>query len=218
MTDSLLDDVKILLDRDFGDDRILRQICRACEHDEVISNYERNYVKELTAKYLKRQPESVSIPVATTHVTPDVILPIQQTQSGHRVPSRLKDKKIMLGVGGIFLAIIVTAAISLNATPDDVKINPPLLASLSIKTDLTSYTTKDLISISGISDTTDTLSVSITNRHGQSIWEENISPKNDGRFSTLTIAGGPGWEDSGTFIISVDNGSETKSDTFSFTT
>ncbi len=47
MNDSLLDDVKALLDKDLGDDRILKQICRACENDEVISNYERNYVRKL---------------------------------------------------------------------------------------------------------------------------------------------------------------------------
>ena len=46
MTDMLLDDVNSLLDGDFGDDRILKQIARACKNNEVISNYERNYVKK----------------------------------------------------------------------------------------------------------------------------------------------------------------------------
>jgi len=41
--------------------------------------------------------------------------------------------------------------------------------------------------------------------------------KSDGQFSTLAIAGGSGWENSGTYTIKVDNGKETKSDTFSFT-
>ena len=40
MTDSLLDDVTSLLEGDFGDDRILKQIARACKNNEVISNYE----------------------------------------------------------------------------------------------------------------------------------------------------------------------------------
>ncbi len=57
MNDSLLDDVKALLDKDFGDDRILKQICTACENDEVISNYERNYVRKLAEKHLGRRPE-----------------------------------------------------------------------------------------------------------------------------------------------------------------
>ena len=56
MEDSLLDDVKALLDKDFGDDRILKQILRACENNEVISNFERNYVKKLAEKHLGRKP------------------------------------------------------------------------------------------------------------------------------------------------------------------
>jgi hypothetical protein len=36
-------------------------------------------------------------------------------------------------------------------------------------------------------------------------------------YSTLSIAGGPGWENSGTYTVKVDNGSEIKSIIFSFT-
>ena len=54
MIDSLHDDVKALLDKDFGDDRILKQIFRACENNEIISNYERNYVRKLSEKHLGR--------------------------------------------------------------------------------------------------------------------------------------------------------------------
>ena len=47
------------------------------------------------------------------------------------------------------------------------------------------------------------------------VWAEQVSIKN-GKFSTLAIAGGPGWESSGTFTIKADNGVETKLGTFSF--
>jgi hypothetical protein len=40
--------------------------------------------------------------------------------------------------------------------------------------------------------------------------------KSDGKFSTLAIAGGPGWDKSGTFTIKVENNLETTSKTFSF--
>ena len=56
MTDPLLDDVKALLDKDFGDDRILKQIFRACQNNELISNYERNYVTKLAEKHLGKKP------------------------------------------------------------------------------------------------------------------------------------------------------------------
>ena len=104
MNDSLLDDVKALLDKEFGDDRILKQICRACENDEVISNYERNYVRNLAEKHLGRKPEFTPTPsVAEKPSIPDVSIPeiqsIQQTQSFQtEVPrisySKSKNKKI----------------------------------------------------------------------------------------------------------------------------
>ena len=89
--------------------------------------------------------------------------------------------------------------------------------SLSVQTDLKSYNNKDLISISGVSDTTGNVNLSIENQNNELVWAEQVSLKSNGQFSTLAIAGGPGWENSGTYTIKVDNGKETKSDTFSFT-
>ena len=93
--------------------------------------------------------------------------------------------------------------------------NVPL--SFYIQTDLASYGNKDLISISGMSDTTGTVNLSIENQNNQLVWTEQVSLKSDGRFSTLAIAGGSGWENSGIYTIKVDNGMETESSTFSFT-
>ena len=230
MTDPLLDDVKALLDKDFGDDRILKQICRACENNEVISNYERNYVKKLAEKHLGRKPEFTSPPIEEKPSTPDVVMPeiqpVQQTQSFQKeVPhvsySKQKNQKIMLGIGGLALVIIIAAAVSFSGITDGTaKIDTPINnipASLSIQTDLSSYNNKDLISISGTSDTTGTVNLSIENQNGELVWAEQTSLKSDGQFSTLAIAGGSGWESSGTYTIKVDNGKETKSDTFSFT-
>jgi len=230
MTDPLLDDVKALLDKDFGDDRILKQICRACENNEVISNYERNYVRQLAEKHLGRKPEfTPTPPVAEKPLVPDIPIPeiqsIQQTQSIQtEVPrishSKSKNKKIMLGLGGLALVIIIAAAVSFNGLPTGTTINTPsdnTPISLSIQTDLESYDKKDLISISGMSTSTGTVSLSITNQNNELVWAEQISLKSDGQFSTLAIAGGSGWEKSGTYTITVDDGKEIKSDTFSFT-
>lgn len=231
MNDLLLDDVKALLDKGFGDDRILNQICRACEHNEVISNYERNYVQELAEKHLGKKPEFTPVPlVADKPLIPDVQIPgiqsIQQTQSFQtEVPrishSKLKNKKIMFGIGGLALVIIIAAAVSFNGLPTETVIDTPLdntPISLSIQTDLESYNKKDLISISGVSTSIGIVNLSIMNQNNELAWTEQISLKNDGRFSTLAIAGGSGWEQSGTYTIIVDDGIETKSNTFSFTT
>ena len=60
------------------------------------------------------------------------------------------------------------------------------------------------------------INISIENQNGQLVWSEQVYVKKDGRFSTLAIAGGSGWDKSGTFKIKVDNNLETKSKTFSF--
>ena len=228
MNDPLLDDVKALLDKDFGDDRILKQICRACENDEVISNYERNYVKKLAEKHLGKKPEFIPTTTPEISSTPDVVIPeIQptvQTQS-FQTPtpkisySKPKNKKIFLGIGGLALVIIIAAAASFSGVSIGTgsTSTPVITESFYIQTDLTSYDHKDLISINGVSDTTGTVNLSIKNQNDELVWSEQVSIKNGGKYSTLAIAGGPGWENSGTYTIEVDNGKETKSDTFSFT-
>jgi len=226
MTDSLLDDVKALLDKDFGDDRILKQICRACENDEVISNYERNYVKKLAEKHLGRRPEVTQIPpVEEQPIVPDVVIPqtppVQTTQTFQPEPPRIsysnsKNSKIMLGIGGVALVIIIAVAVSFSGISNVTPTNS-IPDELSIQTDLSSYDKKDIISISGTSDTSGTVNLSIENKNNELVWEEQVSIKNSGKYATLAIAAGTGWENSGTYTITVDNGVETKSNTFSFT-
>ena len=127
----------------------------------------------------------------------------------------------MLGVGGIALVAIVIIAVSFSGISDVTPTaNTPtdsVSDSLIIKTDFSSYNKKDIISINGISDTSGSVNLSITNQNNELVWTEQVSLKSDGRYSTLAIAGGPGWENSGTYTIKVDNGQETTSNTFSFT-
>ena len=237
MTDSLLDDVNALLDKDIGDDKILKQICRACENNEVISNYERNYVRKLAEKHLGRRPEVVQtkilveekptepdVDIQETSIAPNVIIPetpsvqkIQIFQPPPRITfSNLKNSKLMLGIGGVALVIIIAVAASFNGLFDVTPTNS-IPDTLSIQTDLSSYDKKDIISISGMSDTSGTVNLSIENKNNELVWAEQVSLKNDGRYSTLAIAGGPGWESSGTYTINIDNGVETRSISFSFT-
>lgn len=227
MTDPLLDDVKALLEKDFGDDRILKQIRRACENNEVISNFERNYVKKLAEKHLGRKPPTPT--GVEKPVVPDVVLPethsvqkIQTIQSPppKTIPASSKNSKLMLGIGGIALVVIIAAAVYFGGISDmtpNVVDTPTENESLTIQTDFPSYNNKDIISISGVSDTAGSVNLSIENPNGKLVWAEQLSLKSNGQYSTLAIAGGPGWENSGTYTIKVDNGAETKSSTFSFT-
>lgn len=227
MADLLADDVKELLEKKMGDERILKQILRACEHDEVISNYERNYVKRLVEKHLLRV-QQVKVPKTPTSSPPDVEIPPSPQSTGTVVvkptpasESAGKNKKVMIIFLVVAFAIVVSAALSMSSQPDDtvLPVDTPITEPdvLSIRADLESYQKGDLISISGISPTLDNVNISITDPNNQVSWTETIPVRDDGRYSTLTIAGGAGWEESGTFTITAESGSESASFTFSFT-
>lgn len=223
MSDSLLDDVKALLDQGFDDDRILKQICRACENNEIISNYERNYVEKLAEKYLGRKPKGGSIPAEVQPIVPDVVIPqtsAQKIQTLHQItsrprPSKLKNPKIILG---IVLVAIIVSIVGFVSSSDLSSPTPAVISdTLYVQIDSSSYQHKDLISINGESNISGTVNLSITNQSNQLVWTEQVYVKNNGSYSTLAIAGGPNWNTSGNYTITVDDGTETRSTTFSFT-
>lgn len=225
MSDPLFDDVKELLDKEKGDERILKQILRACENNEVISNYERNYVRKLAEKHLGRKP--LEDKPAPKPVVPDVVIPQQpmQPQVVYKEPPRArtnpKKTKMILGIGAAALAVIALAVVGSAGLPDftpsdvtrpdaDVQVTGILL-----ELDSSSYKNKDIISISGRSDS-GTVNLSIENQDGTLVWSEQLRTKNNGDFSTLAIAAGPGWEKSGTFTLKAENDSEIQAIKFSF--
>lgn len=227
MTDPLIDDVKALLDKEKGDERILKQIYRACENNEVISNYERNYVRKLAEKYLGRVPQiEEKIHTEEKSIIPDVVIsktPSQQniktSQTTYPQTIKLKPKntKLFLGIVGTVFAIMIIIGISLSGPYVEYNDAKTIdTSTLSIQTDLSTYQKGDIISISGTSNTSGKINLSIENQDGQLVWSEQISVKNNGKFSTLAIAGGPGWDKSGTFTLKVENNLETESQTFSF--
>ena len=136
-----------------------------------------------------------------------------------------------MGFTSIVLVIIFAAVLS-SGTFDSFSSNPTSNAltlhptsnpasnptlKLSVQTDSSSYSQKDIISINGVSTNSNMVNISIENQNNELVWAEQVSVKNNGMYSTLSLAGGPGWENSGTYTMKVDNGSEIKSITFSFT-
>lgn len=222
----LIDDVRELLEKGKGDERILNQILRACENDEVISNYERSYVRKLVEKHLNKTDIG---PVESA--PPDVKI-IPQTPAAKKVAalvpptsrSSTKNIKVVIGIGAaLIIAVAVSVAMSgPSDKPIDDPINPidppPDLepTALLIQTDLQSYQKGDLISINGSSAIPGSANLYITNSNDQIVWSERVAIK-EGRYSTLAIAGGSGWEDPGTFTIKADNGTDSVSMNFSFT-
>ena len=230
MDDSLLNDVTSLLDGDFGDDRILKQISQACKNNELISNYERDYVQKLAEQYLDKKSEITPSEISenTFSTNPDTVIPtiepstqaqIYQSKPPRNSNSSLKNPKLILGFGGIVLVIIIAAVILSSSNSDSFSSNTVsnLKLKLFIETDLSSYSQKDIISINGISINSDIVNISIENQNNKLVWAEQVSVKNNGMYSTLVIAGGSGWENSGTYTMKVDNGSEIKLIKFSFT-
>jgi hypothetical protein len=215
MTDSLLDDVTSLLEGDFGDDRILKQIARACKNNEAISNYERNYVQKLAEQYLGKKAEIPS------SIEPEIESSIQNQTLQSQVSRSpgLKNPKLILGFGGVALVIIIVAAIAFSSNSDFFTSDPKseIQLTLTIQTDLSSYSHKDIISISGTCNNSETVNLSIKNEKNNLVWAEQLSIKNNGMYSTLAIAAGSGWENSGTYTVTVDSGSEIKLIKFSFT-
>ena len=227
MVDQIIDDVKALLDKDYGEKRILEQILRAAENNEVISNYERNYVRKLAEKYLDQKPQ-----IQEKEKTPDVLLPEQQpsvskietiTTYQEPITKNRSKNKIILGIGGLILALVIIGGVALSGVSDlpssnDNTVTTSTNSILTLQTDLSSYKKADLISISGKSDPSlgEEVSLSIENQSGTLVWFENLKLKSDGRFATLAIAGGDGWE-SGTFTLKAIHGDESQSLTFIFT-
>ena len=222
MSDILLDDVNSLLDGDFGDDRILKQIARACKNNEVISNYERNYVQKLAEQHLvkkpltNKKPETITPEIHRIEIPkPEPLVTTQLSQPNNH--SKSKNSKLFLGFGGIAVVIIIAAVLLLS---NNVESPPPVVSEikigLSVQTDLSSYSKSDLISISGVSQNSNIVNLSIINPNNDLVWAEQISVKSDGRYSTLAIADGEGWENSGSYNIKVEDGTEIKSIKFTF--
>jgi hypothetical protein len=58
--------------------------------------------------------------------------------------------------------------------------------------------------------------LTIENSNDELVWAEQVNVKSNGQFSTLTFAGGSGWDTSGIFTIKAESDSEQITNTFSF--
>ena len=132
------------------------------------------------------------------------------------------NKKILLATGAIILAIILIATVGIGydntKIPQESDIKSDTSSEFSFETDESSYVTADIISISGkiSSSSSGIVRLSIENENGKLIWAENLNIKNDGSFSTLLIAGGTGWKNSGKYTLNAEHGELTNKISFDF--
>ena len=225
MPDDILDNIKELLKKEIGDKKVLEQIKRAAENNEVISNYERNYVAKLIEDLRKPpEPEIEIITEKPAEISPpqeQVATVAPQMQTSTIVTQKPRDKtNTKVIIGGAALAVGIIVAVVLGTTGTDVTPGGSIISSSGLlDLDQSSYNKGDIISISGKSKTSlgNTISLSIENTNGELIWAEDTKIKDSGEYSTLAIAGGPGWENSGTYTLKMEHGSEDEQITFNFT-
>ena len=136
----------------------------------------------------------------------------------------LTNKKLIYAAGAIVAGLIIATIAAVGL--DDIEFNsgvttpPPIDPDVpfSLTTDESSYEASDIISISGKlkSPTGETVRVSIENAQGTLIWAENLNLKSSGEFSTLAIAGGEGWENSGDYTLIAEHEGLTEQLSFEF--
>ena len=201
---TFLTDLDDLIRYHHGDVKKLREIRNTIRHDNFITTEDKEYVQSLIDTHLTNKSlESSSIRKSGTRIKLETKSKKKDSDSQINFSLNFSSNKKMGILGGAAAAIAIIVIVGFTAgTQSDSSIsstaNNPLLLTLDQK----QYKIADIISISGdaMSDR-QAITVSVENNDGIKIWKEEIEPKNGGNFSTMLIAGGSGWEDSGSYTI-----------------
>ena len=208
---TFLTDLDDLIRYRHGDVKKLREIRDTVRHDNFITTDNKNYVESLITMYLKNQPfdKSLSSQRPVTKIKLQSKPTTSSSDSKSNVAVSFSPNKKIGVLAGVVAAIAIIVIVGFSAT-NQTDIIDSTLSSISepllVNVDQTTYQRADIISISGNSKSASTQSVelSIENTNGVKIWNENINLKNDGKFSTLVIAGGGGWENDGTYTLKAE--------------
>ena len=193
----------------YGDGKRLRNIRDTIRHDNFITTEDKKYVETLISTHLKSTitDELQSIPKPSVESKQKLTTEALGTKTS---PSGIINTKKIAIPAGIVIAVIAVIAVigisssNINNVEEQTTLVESVSASaLSIQMDDSSYQIAEIISISGnIKNTTDgAVEISIINSNGYKIWNEFVNIKNNGEFSTLSIAGGNGWENNGEYIL-----------------
>jgi len=210
---TFLTDLDDLIRYRHGDVKKLREIRDTVRHDNFITTDNKNYVESLITMYLKNQPfdKSLSSQRPVTKIKLQSKPTTSSSDSKSNVAVSFSPNKKLGVLAGVVAAIAIIVIVGFSAT-NQTDIIDSTVSSISepllVNVDQTTYQRADIISISGNSKSASTQSVelSIENTNGVKIWNENINLKNDGKFSTLVIAGGGGWENDGTYTLKAEQG------------
>ena len=204
---SELDD---LIRSGYGDKNKLRNIRETIKHDNFITTDDKKYVSSLITKYLRNQPLEESDSFEEDYVDKVESTPQKLVSKGQPKTSLSVNTKLVIPIA-IAAAIAIIAVIGFSAMNQGGVTDPVVSSSpnnpLLINIDQSTYQKADIISISGDTNSySKSVELTIENSSGVKIWSENITPKNNGVFSTLIIAGGGGWENGGDYLLKVVQG------------
>ena len=220
-------DIDDLIRLDRGDTKRLRNIRDVIKHDNFITSVDKKYVESLISAYLRNQSldgSEVNIKSRTVVELKDNVKPTgRETTSSSSLFSGSNNKKLGI-LAGVAAAIAIVVVVGFSASTDQIDITtvtdiiPSSTSQIIINVDGSSYKTADIISISGSIKSANGKSVelSIENTSGDKIWREYIDIKNNGQFSTLIIAAGFGWDDSGTYVLKAQHNELENKIKFSF--
>lgn len=220
-------DIDDLIRLDRGDTKRLRNIRDVIKHDNFITSVDKKYVESLISTYLKNQSldgSEVNIKSRTVVELKDNVKPTsRETTSSNSLFSGSNNKKLGI-LAGVAAVIAIVVVVGFSASTDQIDITtisdivPSSTPQIIINVDGSSYKTADIISVSGSIKSADGKSVelSIENTSGDKIWREYIDIKNNGQFSTLIIAAGFGWDDSGTYVLKAQHNELENKIKFSF--
>ena len=199
---TFITDLDDLIRQHHGDVKKLREIKDTIRHDNFITTNDKKYVESLITIHLKNQ----SLDKPLSHQQTDAKIQLQSKptsnilDSTNNIASNFSSNKklgILVGVAAAIAIIVIVGFTATDFTPSSTVSNP-----LLVNVDQTTYQDADIISITG--DTAAnavSIQISIENTSGVKIWNEIINPKKDGKFSTLVIAGGGGWENDGVYTL-----------------
>ena len=220
-------DIDDLIRLDRGDTKRLRNIRDVVKHDNFITSVDKKYVESLISAYLRNQSldgSEVNIKSRTVVELKDNVKPTgRETTSSSSLFSGSNNKKLGI-LAGVAAAIALVVVVGFSVSTDQIDITtvtdiiPSSTPQIIINVDGSSYETADIISVSGSIKSADGKSVelSIENTSGDKIWREYVDIKNNGQFSTLIIAAGFGWDDSGTYVLKAQHNEIENKIKFSF--
>ena len=218
-------DIDILIRLGHGDTNRLRNIRDVIKHDNFITVVDKKYVESLISTHLKNQPldgSEVNIESRTVVESKNNIKQTGRetvsTSSSLFSGSNNKKLGVLAGVTAAIALVVVIGLFASTSQTDITTVNIIPSQKIIVNVDETSYKNADIIFVSGNIKSVNgkTVEISIENTSGDKIWKEYVVIKNDGQFSTLVIAGGFGWDDSGIYVLNAQHNDLENKIKFSF--